>query len=1659
PVNEADRPIKSEATETILVIEAEEMPTSTEQDALAEYWTARWREPTSASATSSALATLESVVGVARAAELAASFVPFNFGDEPTAPASRENTTVVVAFLELPPPGAASTTGTWTGAPVTRVLPEQLVLRAERAGAPVLEVVGQPIPSPLAVGPDPEATGSEQLTQQNGVLEVPASIRWMVDFDDAVKIGMGFRVPLTPEQAAAGFDRVMVLGVRLTTDAAGGAAALAQLIEHHRFGTEGFALMRQGTPTNNTESADAANNELADSNDSFDAMFGANVLPAARWVEKRDGQWLSELLGLEPGMFDGVEGATGRDQIVARAMNMALWPATLGYTFASLLHPALSDTSVDGLRWFFTRFVSGRGWIPAIRIGNQPYGILPTSAMRRWQWLTASTPLGFRGADGTEMPSAMLPQLLQTLRAMEADWEAMSALVSAVGRSGDPHQMMLDILGLHPTSVEFHQRLAQSLDSVRVRLRLLGVSRTGISVLDDRNWQQEARQLLRSLGYTGAMDPQALAKIFHGAQQLLRGPLIDDRELSELDRIRSYTADNRNYVRWLIDAARTSLETLRAEDGFTGDEAPTALLYLLLRHALLLGYWDTSVRLHVAGGVLDVASAFAMRRESPFVHVASATAPSESRWSMLYREEPRVTGGQPRLVAEHITSILGTLSTRHLDDMLEALERLEATPTAQLERAFVEHLDCAGYRLDAWVLGLIQLQLATMRYAGAGESTGEGAKRGIYLGAFGWLEDVRPRVRQAVGVSLDPAIADFFAPPGAAPLMRDEMNDGYMITPSLNHAVTAAVLRSGHLSNKSSANAAVLAVDLSSARVRIAQQILEGIRHGQSLGALLGYRFERGLHDRHGMAEVDAFIFPLRKQFPLRADRLDATRTAPDVPIEAIEARNVVDGQSLVEHIRRSGVEDYPFGLGLPNASGPQAAGINAEVRALLEAYDAVADLALAESVHQAAQGNFDRAAANLDAYGRGGLPPEPDVVRTPRSGASVTNRVALHLAADATHLTSPITGLSMTPRATCEPRLNAWLASRLPLPDRVYCKVMVTNAVTGTTSELDVTQSQLGLQSLDLLNCVVETQGQGMGELEDRIARRVWSTLNVRPDSRIDIRFTAMSTDRSLVSFFELSPLLRTLRAIVSRSRPLRPTDLGLAGDASDDKDVSLRISIDRVNQARSDLAAARTILLPIATTLANRLSDMVANRATLLAEVDATIVAAANAGITLMNFGVRTPVGEWYAWRSATTARLAKLVDERAAKWETRRAEATARLGLYDLLPAATPDEERYVELESIERLVAAQATIPRPGTPALARTQVGNALVTFQNRLADLRGTIQTPVATLSALRDVVAAELPLTTLDVEPFSLTGIEEEILRFLGDLSAALDATLIEIDRRLAVAQAAVNDATAANEGPARVDILRNGAKAIFGDEFSIVPYFDVPDEMQGSLSTAMAHTASGDLLRFQIEQRGNREPVDTWLYGAARVRDALRSWEQAAVMSEGFGRPTLSFTPLQLALQPVTPWLALEYPAGTTVEGEALCYTAHFAQTFDPSEPQCGLLIDEWPEVIPAAEQTAALTFQYDRPNAEPPQCWLLVTPSRFGQGWSWDDVVDGVRETFERARRRAVEPAHVDATPYARFLPATVMATTLFPIAIATNLARNNGLLHALAESPHA
>ena len=74
----------------------------------------------------------------------------------------------------------------------------------------------------------------------------------------------------------------------------------------------------------------------------------------------------------------------------------------------------------------------------------------------------------------------------------------------------------------------------------------------------------------------------------------------------------------------------------------------------------------------------------------------------------------------------------------------------------------------------------------------------------------------------------------------------------------------------------------------------------------ESLAALLGYQLERGLHDRNKEVEVDKYIYILRREFPLAGNQFESTHVEDgDIPIQAIEARNVVHGLDLIRFVEK----------------------------------------------------------------------------------------------------------------------------------------------------------------------------------------------------------------------------------------------------------------------------------------------------------------------------------------------------------------------------------------------------------------------------------------------------------------------------------------------------------------------------------------------------------------------------------------------------------------------------------------------------------------------------------------------------------------------------------------------------------------------------------
>ncbi len=291
---------------------------------------------------------------------------------------------------------------------------------------------------------------------------------------------------------------------------------------------------------------------------------------------------------------------------------------------------------------------------------------------------------------------------------------------------------------------------------------------------------------------------------------------------------------------------------------------------------------------------------------------------------------------------------------------------------------------------------------------------------------------------------------------------------------------------------------------------------------------------------------------------------IDAVRAIAPMD-SATNDLDVVDGLVLLQKLQDPSFWNNP---GLPAAGTTQRTSLMTAIARLNDALDSVADLTLAESVHQLARGNLLRAGATLDSIARGDTPPaEIEVVTTPRSGTGLGYRLmAIAPAGGAA-------GWSATPGAQAEPRLNAWAGALLGDPKRVRIRAQFLDAQGAGLSTVEIGLDQLGLAPLDILS-LPEAQGVAQ-DLGDRIRRTAWQT---RLAGAADVR---LLTDRDpawkpqVVALTEWLILVQAVSRLVNGARPLTPSDLVVQGDSPGTMDTAELTSRGRGGNA--DAVGAR--------------------------------------------------------------------------------------------------------------------------------------------------------------------------------------------------------------------------------------------------------------------------------------------------------------------------------------------------------------------------------------------------------------------------------------------------------------------------------------------------
>lgn len=1055
-------------------------------------------------------------------------------------------------------------TNAWTKQPLTNIMPDTFMVYAYDHAGNVVSRQTALIADELKLGInpalDPEfddmSFDTDNIAGLENDLRANDDVRWMIDFEAAIEKGLGVRIPISQSQYNNGFKKIMVVGVKASVDHVESQARLETLINSHHY-TDGFALLKQGTATNNTatEGAGYTFREQGNKVSYTVECEGPLFTPIYIQRQKKDGQVLCEALGIEFETLQHVFQSNGNDISSAMSLNSALYQVSLGYAANEQLPIFLSrNNNNNQLREFFTSYVRGRGALPSIRSGTQPYGILPTSVFSRMNW--------------TNDPNAGLYNSIFNFSSV-LDRQFTAVLESAVQggfqmrglNSNDAStQQYADILSQQPVSTEYVQRLGFGPGYIWNNL--------GYSMLQDPpytadNWWGAYKDRVHSM--LGELQLQLDAEQARGLQinylgdrqRAVETPLVAGPEIL-LDQPLPDIGSEGNFLKILAIASFDELRDENYEQYGVSNEYVTKdlaqnMLYQFSRQSLMLEAYEAACEL------LQIPEED--RKENELVNIFEKVEQDTGDMGPLRYGQSRLQvmalpyGGYPT-VAAYLSSpdLVSTHITYNWIDARNSLARIAGNSVRDLNLLTAEAMDVSAFRLDTWRLSMVNQRLNALRGIIEGSST---RNKGVYLGAYGWVTNIKPVAKTVV------ATPDHHQ--GTVYSAID--NRGYIHAPSVNQAVTAAVLRSGYNDRARQTMSDPLSVNLSSERVRCALDIMEGIRNGQELGVLLGYEFERRMLEFGQTGErPQENIGKLRRIY---AQNNTLVETTPET-IEKVKARNVVNGIALVEKYKSSGI-------GTIQIEAEIVAGetlIQRQIEWIWNILDAVGDLAMSEGMFHIVQGNPVKGGAIMQAASKGGVIAEPDVINTIKTGIEVPQRLTLHFQADP-ELINGWNNIQDSPRSTAEPRVNAWLSEMLPDPENIYCRVKVDDLIDPSP----ITIKDLGLQAIDLMYLVGENLTDDDSMLSLIIKRYYRSTRSVDSSGNVAVIYSPGMG--AMYSLQDVHAILLYSRRIITAARHLDTHDYMLP-EAADGvtKHYFPKKFEDRLDIARTQLQTAITDL-----------------------------------------------------------------------------------------------------------------------------------------------------------------------------------------------------------------------------------------------------------------------------------------------------------------------------------------------------------------------------------------------------------------------------------------------------------------------------------------------
>lgn len=988
---------------------------------------------------------------------------------------------------------------------------------------------------------------------------------WIQNFGQAIHVGMGKKI--TFESAGvydlSRIERIIVCGIRAGEDHSGDIAAL---FHNHQY-EKGFSFVEYGTPTNNFEGRRSGYSSL----DKYEAVesFGYCVEDGPAQNDQRAaGNTLARALGISGDHFKHIKGTDHQDPILNTFFQEATWFALGGEMLKSLFGDQIGKYTHVELWKHYSRYVKARGPLPAIKIGRQPYGILPAMAVRNSKLQTSDS---------------LSAKLHPVLAALFDKWLEMVAdnVPHVTRETADPDQELLRVLSMqeHSTALQLRVRkydrisnripgwlqqelqiptplatlpLAQVYDLLQGRPEVAGM------IESIKNNTEKLTFLLEHFGpeerlrYKEKLRNAPILSFKDDWQEIRSVYQLEDepskKEESESLLKLKLTQGNfqglesvlQQLKKQVTPGAKESTATTRNHLLHYPDQTDLSLFVdLILRSyagAAELGYrvicFEPTLqqlrdfkdfRVKLPGGILPDGVILTDGDRELTIKKPEGIGVI-GKWFVT--EGQQVQAGQ-RLFLFNTGFDLAGLNQITIPLWTAILRTLQQMPAGEQRQAqmtaLMETLDLNSYRLDAWITSLATRRLDHIRNTAGQENK-------TLLGAYGWVENLRPN--------------DTTVTKGANGKFHDSIskNDGGIIhCPTPAQARVATITKNAFLRHMNDQNAGPgnpFTLNLISDRIQKSNRLLDGIRQDQSVEALLGYHLERWLHDSGCHLE----IYKLRKLFPLEVNTIRHQSADADTGFQQL---SVIHGLKIIE-ARSSQTLSSREELNNLNMQR-----INDGIDQLEDMLDSSLDNLSFEAVYQLLNGNLDRSAAALEATMGKVDPPETEALKTRMPGTGIQHKLAILFPVAEDFLPTQA-------KAFVEPVLETWLKDRLGPMDKILCQVelyagqevYLKPGKVDPFQVIDVRLSDLAISYSDLFYLSDQPVSDGASELELRIRNYVAGNADLHlnwEQNTFKITHRAPLDCRSLLDALEWA---RYAQQLLARCRDLRSEDLAVPGE-----------------------------------------------------------------------------------------------------------------------------------------------------------------------------------------------------------------------------------------------------------------------------------------------------------------------------------------------------------------------------------------------------------------------------------------------------------------------------------------------------------------------------